>query len=133
MHQDFLRNSLTAFLYRKTIEFVKRAESIGTDFITVHGRTRRQRSTELVNLNAIKLIKENLKIPVIANGNVFTLNDAENIYEQTGVNGVMSARGLLKNPALFAGYDFTPWDCIENFIRLSIAYGTNHFIFHHHL
>ncbi|CAG8681822.1 20565_t:CDS:2 [Rhizophagus irregularis] len=75
---------------RKTIEFVKRAESIGVDFIT-------------------------------------------NIYQQTGVNGVMSARGLLNNPALFAGYDFTPWDCIENFVRLSIAYGTNHFIFHHHL
>lgn len=103
------------------------------DFITVHGRTRRQKSTELVNLNAIKLIKENLQIPVIANGNIFTLNDAENIYKQTGVNGVMSARGLLKNPALFAGYDFTPWDCIESFVRLSIAYGTNHFIFHHHL
>ncbi|CAI2181408.1 6938_t:CDS:2 [Funneliformis geosporum] len=118
---------------RKTIEFVKRAESIGIDFITVHGRTRRQKSTEPVNLSAIKLIKENLKIPVIANGNIFTLNDAENIYNQTGVNGVMCARGLLRNPALFAGYDLTPWDCVENFVRLSIAYGSNHFILHHHL
>ncbi|CAG8585654.1 9712_t:CDS:2 [Funneliformis caledonium] len=92
---------------KKTIEFVKRAESIGIDFITVHGRT--------------------------PNGNIFTLNDAEDIYNQTGVNGVMCARGLLRNPALFAGYDLTPWDCVENFVRLSIAYGSNHFILHHHL
>jgi tRNA-dihydrouridine synthase 4 len=39
--------------------------------------------------------------------------DVEEIYSKTNVDGVMSARGLLRNPALFAGYEYTPWECIE--------------------
>lgn len=47
--------------------------------------------------------------------------------------GTMSARGILENPALFAGYDVTPWECIEDYIDIALSYGTNAFIFHHHL
>ncbi|KAI9317038.1 hypothetical protein BX666DRAFT_2019105 [Dichotomocladium elegans] len=118
---------------RETYEFVKRAESVGVDYITVHGRTRRQKSTEPVNFEGIKLVKESVSMPVLANGSLFTMDDVEEMYEKTGVDGVMSARGLLQNPAFFAGYDITPWECIEDYIRLALGYGTNHFIFHHHL
>lgn len=45
----------------------------------------------------------------------------------------MSARGILENPALFAGYDVTPWECIEDYVDIALSYGTNAFIFHHHL
>ncbi|CEP10693.1 hypothetical protein [Parasitella parasitica] len=120
-------------LCRTTYEFVKRAESVGVDFLTVHGRTRLQKSTEPVNFEGIKLVKESVGMPVIANGSIFSLKDADEMYEKTGVDGVMSARGLLQNPALFAGYDTTPWECIEDYVRLAIGYGTNSFIFHHHL
>ncbi|CAG8567060.1 3900_t:CDS:2 [Acaulospora morrowiae] len=118
---------------RKTVDFTKRAESIGLDFIAIHGRTRRQKSTSPVNIPAIKLCKESLNIPIIANGDIFSLTDAEKLYESTKCDGVMSARGLLKNPALFAGFESTPWECIRKFVELSLNYGTNHFIFHHHL
>lgn len=47
--------------------------------------------------------------------------------------GTMAARGILENPALFAGYNTTPWECIENYVDLALSYGTNAFIFHHHL
>ncbi|CAH1766380.1 3237_t:CDS:2 [Entrophospora sp. SA101] len=101
---------------RKTLDFVKSAESIGLDFITVHGRTRKQKSSDPVNLEAIKLIKQDLQIPVIANGGIFTLKDAEEFYQSTKVDGVMSARGLLRNPTLFAnngdGKGYSSWEYV---------------------
>ncbi|ORZ26823.1 hypothetical protein BCR41DRAFT_376887 [Lobosporangium transversale] len=118
---------------RETEEFVKRALSVGVDFITVHGRTRRQKSTEPVNLEGMKLVKEVSTVPVIANGDVFSVADANQIVEATNVDGTMSARGILENPALFAGYDVTPWECVEDYVDLALSYGTNAFIFHHHL
>ncbi|CAO3645447.1 unnamed protein product [Cunninghamella blakesleeana] len=118
---------------KTTYEFVKRAESVGVDFLTVHGRTSKQKSTEPVNFDGIKLVKESIQVPVIANGGIFNMNDVNEMYEKTGVDGVMSARGLLQNPAFFAGYEQTPWECIEEYVNLAIAYGSTPFIFHHHL
>ncbi|KAG0372825.1 tRNA-dihydrouridine(20a/20b) synthase [NAD(P)+]-like protein [Mortierella sp. AD032] len=118
---------------RETEEFVKRALSVGVDFITVHGRTRRQKSTEPVSLEGMKLVKEISTVPVLANGDVFSMEDANHIVAATGVDGTMSARGILENPALFAGDTVTPWECIEDYIDLALSYGTNAFIFHHHL
>lgn len=83
------------------------------DFLTVHGRTRLQKNTESVNFEGIKLVKESINVPVIANGSIFSIKDVDEMYEKTGVDGVMSARGLLQNPALFAGHETTPWECIE--------------------
>lgn len=72
---------------RETEEFVKRALSVGVDFITVHGRTRRQKSTEPVNLEGMKLVKEVSTVPVLANGDVFSVKDADDIVAATGVDG----------------------------------------------
>ena len=58
----------------------------GLSFLTVHGRTKDQRS-DPVNLEAIKLIKESVRIPVIANGDICSLEDAERVQDVTGVNG----------------------------------------------
>ncbi|KAI8826928.1 uncharacterized protein EV422DRAFT_491240 [Fimicolochytrium jonesii] len=120
---------------RKTVEFVRRAESVGVDWVTVHGRTRHQKSSEPVSLDAIKLVKEHASpsMPVLANGDVFSLTDADRIVDYTGVDGVMAARGLLENPALFAGYEHTPIEAVQKFVRLSTGYGSAHFILHHHL
>ncbi|KAF9920573.1 tRNA-dihydrouridine(20a/20b) synthase [NAD(P)+]-like protein [Modicella reniformis] len=118
---------------RETEEFVRRALSVGVDFITVHGRTRRQKSTESVSIEGMKLVKEVSTVPVLANGDVFSIEDANRIVEATGVDGTMAARGILENPALFAGYSTTPWECVETYVDLALSYGTNAFIFHHHL
>lgn len=74
---------------RNTIELVKRAESVGVAWITVHGRTVKQRSNHPVNYEAIKLVKENLSIPVMANGDIFSLKDALDVREKTKVNGFL--------------------------------------------
>ena len=91
-------------------------ESVGIDYITVHGRRRTQRSTEPVNVEAIKLIKSSVTVPVVLNGDAFSMDDAKRMVEVTGVDGVMAARGLLSNPALFANYRKTPWGAVERFL-----------------
>lgn len=47
--------------------------------------------------------------------------------------GVMAARGLLANPAMFAGYEETPLQCIWDWVDISIEQGTPFTCFHHHL
>ncbi|KAK9465818.1 hypothetical protein V1512DRAFT_254037 [Lipomyces arxii] len=109
----------------KTVEFVRRLEQAGTNVITIHGRLHKQRSSTKPNLEAIRLVREALskKVYVVANGDCFSLEDARRIFELTGVDGVMSARGLLENPALFAGYESTPWKAVELFWAYAEKYG----------
>jgi tRNA-dihydrouridine synthase 4 len=45
----------------------------------------------------------------------------------------MAARGLLENPALYAGYEKTPWGCVERYVDYALSYGSNSHIFQHHL
>jgi len=61
-------------------------ESAGVSWITVHGRTKDQRY-QPVNLEAVRMIRENLNIPVIANGDIKSLEDVEHIREVTGAQG----------------------------------------------
>ncbi|KAJ2719355.1 tRNA dihydrouridine synthase [Coemansia sp. Benny D115] len=118
---------------RITIDLVRRAEMMGVDWITIHGRTRHQNSTEPVDYDIIRLVKESVSVPVLANGGIFNLADADEMYDRTGVDGVMSARGLLQNPALFAGYEHTPFECVEKYVNYALAYGTPTQIMHHHV
>ncbi|PBP23579.1 dihydrouridine synthase [Diplocarpon rosae] len=87
---------------QQTLDFVRRVEDAGVDFITVHGRTRRTPSSQPVNLDAIRRVKAQARVPVLGNGDVFTRADVDRIVRETGVNGVMSARGLLEEPGFFA-------------------------------
>ncbi len=118
---------------KETVSFAKQLEAAGIGFLTVHGRTKSTRSSQPVDLEAIKLIKENVSIPVVANGDAFSLNDVSRIWRETGVDGVMAARGILENPALFAGHERCPWSAIERFVDYSIAYGLNFHLFRHHI
>lgn len=72
----------------------------GAQAITVHGRDRTAYYSGKADWNAIKEIKENVKIPVIGNGDIFTPQDAVSMLEFTGCDGVMLARGILGNPWL---------------------------------
>lgn len=105
---------------RRTIDFVNTVQAASVDFITIHGRTRRTRSSEPVNLDAIKLVAEHCTVPVIANGDVTSLTTAKHIAEQTGVQGVMSSRAILANPALYAGFETCPWECVEQFMKFGV-------------
>lgn len=118
---------------RQTVEFAQRAEKAGADWISVHGRTQKQRSSEPPDFDAIRIVKESVSIPVFSNGDCFSLDDAYSQIESTGCDGIMSARGLQQNPALFAGYTHTPAKCIKQYLDLALGYGQSYYITHHHL
>lgn len=85
----------------KTIDLARQLENCGLTFLTVHGRTITQKTSEPVNVKALRDIKESLRIPMVANGNVRSWENACDLHRETGADGIMAARGLLTNPALF--------------------------------
>ncbi|KAJ8006762.1 hypothetical protein DPEC_G00110580 [Dallia pectoralis] len=117
---------------RQTVDMCQKAEAAGVSWITVHGRTAEERH-QPVHFDAIKTIKDSLSIPVIANGDIRSLQDLETTHQLTGVHGVMAARGLLANPAMFAGYNETPLECVWDWVDLSTDQGTPFTSFHQHL
>jgi len=82
-------------------EFAKVLEANGADGLTLHTRTRQQLYSGKADLNAIKEVKDAVKIPVIGNGDIFTAEDAKNMLDVTGCDGVMIGRGALGNPFIF--------------------------------
>lgn len=114
------------------------------DWVTIHPRTRTTPSTIPIRSEALEILSSKYApiLPILLSGDVFdinslpfnassdsptiTLNDvlARDTTRQgpaprpsnTSLSGFMSARGLLSNPALFAGYSSTPWEAVERFM-----------------
>ncbi len=83
-------------------DFAKLCEDGGADMITVHGRTRDKIYAGKVNFAQIAAAKAAVKIPVIANGGVFSEADADELLNEAGADGVMVARGAMYAPWIFA-------------------------------
>lgn len=83
------------------VEIAKIAEECGASAVTVHGRTREQFYSGNANREIIKKVCDAVSIPVIANGDIFTAEDARNVLRETGAAAVMIGRGAQGNPFLF--------------------------------
>lgn len=77
-------------------------EQAGATAITVHGRTREQMYAPTADWDIIRDVKRAVSVPVIGNGDVFTAQDAANLYEHTGCDMIMVGRGALGNPWIFS-------------------------------
>lgn len=130
------KNSINA------LEMSSVVENSGAAAISVHGRTADQGFSGHADWSVIARVKENVKIPVIGNGDIWQPSDALKMVEQTGCDAVMVGRGALGNPwifrqinQLFAGdpdiyHPTTParqavikrhWDLEERFLGIRIA------------
>lgn len=83
------------------VELAKIAEENGIDAIIVHGRTRDEYYAGMADWDIIKQVKEKVKIPVIGNGDVRSIEDAKKMFEKTGCDGIAIGRASLGNPLIF--------------------------------
>lgn len=83
------------------VEFAKRMESAGVSAIAVHARTREQYYSGSADWDLIRRVKEAVRVPVIGNGDVTDARSAKRMLEETGCDGVMTARAARGNPWIF--------------------------------
>lgn len=79
-------------------ELLKTIQDCGVDSVTVHGRTKEQLYKGKANWSFIKRAVEVMDIPVIGNGDLWSIEDVEEMFNQTGCHSVMLGRGALKTP-----------------------------------
>lgn len=87
------------------LDFARRLEDAGAMMLTVHGRTRQQGYKGKANWDWIRKVKNALSIPVIANGDIFSVAAAIACLQETGADGVMCSRGTLGYPFLVGEID----------------------------
>ncbi|MCF6287705.1 MAG: tRNA dihydrouridine synthase DusB [Proteobacteria bacterium] len=83
------------------LEIAQIAQNCGVQALFIHGRTRIQKYTGLADYKHITLVKQNIDIPVIANGDIDSPQKAQAVFEQTGCDGIMIGRAAQGNPWIF--------------------------------
>jgi len=105
--------------HENAVEFARVCEANGASYLTIHGRTREQMYSGIADRACMAQVKQAVKIPVIANGDVHSAQTALDTLKETGCDGVMIGRGALGNPFVFeeivcalTGKSYTPptWD-----------------------
>jgi len=117
---------------RQTIALCQILEKVGVSFLTIHARTPEMRN-EPIDLDKLKLLRDYVQLPLVANGDVKNLENAEFLYRESRCEGVMVANGILTNPALFLGESITPLACVQDWLNITSAIPTEFQCFHHHL
>lgn len=87
------------------LSMAKKLEEVGVSAIALHARTRSQMYEGKADWSHIKILKDNLSIPVIGNGDVKTVDDFIKMKTETNCDGVMIGRGLVGNPFLIKEID----------------------------
>jgi tRNA-dihydrouridine synthase B len=86
------------------LEVAARLEQAGAAWITLHPRLARQGFSGAADWTCLRLLKERLNIPVLGSGDLFTAEDGMHCLRQTGIDGIMFARGALRDPSIFSRF-----------------------------
>ena len=98
----------------KLLDFLKKIQvnKLGLAGFTLHGRTKEQGFAGAVDYQIMKQVKKYLQMPMLANGGIYNVADAQTMLEKTNADGVMIARGAVGRPWIFKsmkdGTDYTP-------------------------
>lgn len=84
------------------VEFGQAMQVAGAEFITIHGRTRSQMYSGSADWKLIRKLKENVDIPVFANGDITSIDKAIQALEESGADGIAVGRGALGDPTLIS-------------------------------
>lgn len=108
------------------IECAKAAEEAGADAVCIHGRRREDMYGGTADMAAIRAVKEAVKIPLFANGDIVDSKSALEMLGATGADGISIGRGAVGNPFIFAqiraalsGEDYTP-PTLEERVRVAL-------------
>lgn len=99
-----------------TAEFARMCEDAGADLLTIHGRSRNMMYDGTPCYREIAHAKAAVSIPVIANGGIYSAEDAEKMMEYTGADGIMLARYALENPFIFS--ELTGKGCQKTILQI---------------
>ncbi|EQB57619.1 dihydrouridine synthase [Colletotrichum gloeosporioides Cg-14] len=129
---------------RRTMDFIDTVignpHDRNIDFLTIHPRTRHTASSTPINTESLGILLEKYgdTLPILLSGDVFSMATlplstvSKTASESNGrvtngftpftpsgtkLAGLMSARGILANPAIYAGYEACPWEAVESFMR----------------
>ena len=83
------------------LDFTKRMEDNGASMVTVHGRTRAMLYSGVADWDSIRKVKDQLSIPVIANGDIVDVPSAQRCLKWTGADGIMIGRAAFGDPWIF--------------------------------
>jgi tRNA-dihydrouridine synthase B len=86
---------------RNALRVARIAEAAGVRMLAIHGRTRADMFDGLAEYDTIAEVKSRLRIPVIANGDIRSPEDAKRVLERTGADGIMIGRAAQGRPWLF--------------------------------
>ena len=82
------------------VKFGQKMQEAGAEFITIHGRTRSQMYSGKADWKHIRELKDNVDVPVFANGDVVSIESANQALDESGADGIAIARGALGDPTL---------------------------------
>ena len=109
------------------LDFTKRMEDNGASMITVHGRTRAMLYSGVADWDYIRKVKEQLSIPVIANGDIVDADSAKRCLKWTDADGIMIGRATFGDPWIFqqvsaamAGKEIPERPCLKDRIEVAV-------------
>ena len=109
------------------LDFTKRIEDNGASMVTVHGRTRAMLYSGVADWDYIRKVKEQLSIPVIANGDIVDAASAQRCLKWTGADGIMIGRATFGDPWIFqqvsaamAGKEIPERPCLKDRIEVAV-------------
>lgn len=85
----------------RAVQFAKGCESAGASALFVHGRSRSQENYGPVSYEAIRAVKEAVRVPVFGSGNILNPPLAKKMFDETGCDGILIAKGAFGNPFIY--------------------------------